>query len=95
MRTGKAANLAVRQLDAFEERWGGPCYFQAYEFVENGSDLQHVLDAEREKHRATRIAPIRDPQVWARHVTCLAHTAGSRVGATFVRRWVSRSSSSM
>src|SRR3990170_1707404 len=32
---GKAGNYAVRQVDAFEEVWGGPCYFQVYEFVEN------------------------------------------------------------
>lgn len=66
---GKAAHLAVRQVDAFEERWGGPCYFQAYEFVENGADLQHVLDHEREQHRLTKSAPARNPAVWARHVT--------------------------
>ena len=36
---GRAAHFAVRQLDAFEEVWGGPCYFQAYEFVERGGDL--------------------------------------------------------
>jgi eukaryotic-like serine/threonine-protein kinase len=69
VRKGKAAHFAVRQLDAFEERWGGACYFQAYEFVENGADLQQVLDKERERHRATKVAPARDPAVWARHVT--------------------------
>jgi len=66
--SGKAANLAVRQLDAFEEAWGGPCYFQAFELVQ-GADLQHVLDHEREQHRLTKVAPARDPAVWARHVT--------------------------
>ncbi len=40
VREGKAAQFAVRQVDAFEEIWGGPCYFQAFEFVENGADLQ-------------------------------------------------------
>lgn len=69
VRTGKAAHFAVRQVDAFEERWGGQCYFQAYEFVENGADLQQVLDGEREQHRRTKVAPARDPAVWARHVT--------------------------
>ena len=69
VRSGKAGHFAVRQLDAFEERWGGPCYFQVYEFVENGADLQQMLDAEREQHRRTRSAPARDPAVWARHVT--------------------------
>src|SRR5215203_2886667 len=69
VRNGKAAHFAVRQVDAFEERWGGPCYFQAYEFVENGADLQQMLDEEREQHRRTKSAPTRDPAVWARHVT--------------------------
>jgi serine/threonine protein kinase len=69
VRSGKAARFAVRQVDAFEERWGGPCYFQAYEFVENGADLQQMLDAERERHRVTKSAPAREPAVWARHVT--------------------------
>jgi serine/threonine protein kinase len=69
VRTGKAAHFAVRQLDAFEERWGGPCYFQAFEFVENGADLQQVLDKEREQHRRTGSAPAREPTAWARHVT--------------------------
>lgn len=66
---GKAANLAVRQVDAFEEVWGGRCYFQAFEFVHDGADLQQVLDKEREQHRATKLAPAREPAVWARHVT--------------------------
>ena len=69
VRDGKAGHFAVRQLDAFEELWGGPCYFTAYEFVENGADLQQMLDAEREQHRLTKSAPTRDPSIWARHVT--------------------------
>lgn len=69
VRGGKVAHFAVRQVDAFEERWGGPCYFQAFEFVENGADLQQVLDKEREQHRLTKSAPARDPMIWARHVT--------------------------
>jgi eukaryotic-like serine/threonine-protein kinase len=69
VRSGKAVHFAVRQVDAFEERWGGPCYFQAFEFVENGADLQHVLDTERERHRLTKSAPLREPAIWARHVT--------------------------
>jgi serine/threonine protein kinase len=68
VRAGAAAHLAVRQVDAFEERWGGRCYFQAYEFVEHGADLQQVLDEERERHRLTKAAPAREPAVWARHV---------------------------
>ncbi|CAN5800574.1 hypothetical protein BH11MYX2_BH11MYX2_21640 [soil metagenome] len=67
--SGKAANLAVHQVDAFEEVWGGPCYFQAYEFVHDGADLQQVLDEEREKQRLTKKAPAREPAIWARHVT--------------------------
>lgn len=69
VRNGKAAHFAVRQIDAFEARWGGACYFQAYEFVENGADLQQVLDKEHERHRLTKSAPARDPAVWTRHVT--------------------------
>ncbi|MES1182293.1 MAG: protein kinase [Myxococcales bacterium] len=69
VRGSKAANFAVRQVDAFEERWGGPCYFQAFDFVENGADLQQVLDKEREQHRLIKSSPARDPVIWARHVT--------------------------
>jgi serine/threonine protein kinase len=69
VRNGKAARFAVHQVDAFEETWGGACYFQAYEFVENGADLQQMLDEEHEQHRRTKAAPTRDPSVWARHVT--------------------------
>ena len=68
VRSGKAAHYAVRLVDAFEERWGGPCYFQAYEFVEHGGDLQHILEAEHEEHRRTGVAPTRNPDVWTRHV---------------------------
>ncbi len=66
---GRAAQFAVRQIDAFEEIWGGPCYFQAFEFVENGADLLHMLDEEREQHRRTKLPATSDPAVWARHVT--------------------------
>jgi eukaryotic-like serine/threonine-protein kinase len=69
VRNGRAAHFAVRQLDAFEAVWGGPCYFQAYEFVEHGGDVQQMLDAERERHRLTGAAPAREPAVWARHIT--------------------------
>src|SRR5215208_5598010 len=58
---GKAAHFAVRQVDAFEERWGGPCYFQAYEFVEHGGDLQQIFEEERERHHATGVSPLADP----------------------------------
>jgi serine/threonine protein kinase len=66
---GKAAHYAVRLVDTFEERWGGPTYFAAYEFVENGRDLEQMLEEERETHRRTKVAPTRDSAVWARHVT--------------------------
>ena len=69
VRNGKAGQYAVRLVDAFEEVWGGRCYFQAYEFVEHGGDLQQMLDAEREAHRRTGVSPLRDSAVWARHVT--------------------------
>jgi serine/threonine protein kinase len=69
VRGGPAAHLAVRQLDGFEEAWGGRCYFQTFEFVDQGGDLQQLLDTEREHHRRTASAPARDPSVWSRHVT--------------------------
>jgi serine/threonine protein kinase len=69
VRTGAAAHFAVNQVEAFEEIWGGRCYFQTYEFVENGADLQHILDEEREQHRRTRSAATSDPAIWSRHVT--------------------------
>ncbi|HZH11071.1 MAG TPA: protein kinase [Microvirga sp.] len=69
VRNGRAAQFAVRQVDAFEEVWGGPCYFQAFEFVENGADLQQMLDEEREQHRRTKAPATNDPAVWARHIT--------------------------
>ncbi len=69
VRNGRAAQFAVRQVDAFEEIWGGPCYFQAFEFVENGADLQQMLDEERKQHRRTKLAATRDATVWARHLT--------------------------
>jgi serine/threonine protein kinase len=69
VRGGKAAHYAVRLVDAFEEVWGGRCYFQAYEFVEHGGDLQQMLDDERELHRRTGESPLRDADTWARHVT--------------------------
>ena len=69
VRNGKAAHFAVHQVDAFEETWGGLCYFQAYEFVEAGADLQQMLDEEREQYRRTKSPVTSDPSVWARHIT--------------------------
>lgn len=66
---GRAGHFAVQRLDAFEEVWGGRCYFQAFEFVEGGADLQHLLDGEREEHARTGTSPVQSSQVWARHVT--------------------------
>lgn len=67
--TGKAARYAIRLVDAFEETWGGRTYFAAYEFVSNGRGLDQMLEEEHQIHRHTRVAPTRDPAVWARHVT--------------------------
>lgn len=69
VRAGKASNFAVSQIDAFEEQWGGRCYFQAYEFVENGDDLQKIIDEETAVHRATGKPPSDEPHIWTRHVT--------------------------
>ena len=69
VRNGPASRFAVAQLDAFEEVWGGLCYFQTFEFVENGDDLQKILDGETEIHRRSKIAPSQDPFIWSRHVT--------------------------
>ena len=66
---GKADNFAVAHVDSFEEAWGGRCNFQAFQFVENGADLQQVLDKESDAHRATKVAPTSDPAVWGRHAT--------------------------
>ncbi|MEJ7810543.1 MAG: protein kinase [Gemmatimonadaceae bacterium] len=70
IRNGKVAGYAVRLVDAFEERWGGPCYFQAYEFISNGGELQQILDEEREAQARTHApTPFGTPGVWERHVT--------------------------
>jgi serine/threonine protein kinase len=69
VQSGRAAHFAVKQLNAFEEMWGGPCYFQVFEFVENGEDLQKLFDQEREYHLRTKVPPTADPSVWARHIT--------------------------
>ena len=69
VRDGKAARYAVRLVDAFEETWGGRTYFAAFELVTEARDLDQMLEEERESHRRTKVAPTRDPAVWARHVT--------------------------
>ena len=69
VRDGKASRYAVGLVDAFEETWGGRTYFAAFELVANARDLEQMLEEERETHKRTRVAPTRDPAVWARHVT--------------------------
>lgn len=69
VRDGKADRYAVRLVDAFEETWGGRTYFAAFELVTNARDLDQMLEEEREIHGRTKVAPTRDPAVWARHVT--------------------------
>jgi serine/threonine protein kinase len=69
IRRSSASRFAVAQVDAFEEQWGGRCYFQAFEFVENGDDLQKIIEAEAEEHRRTGSPPVRNPATWNRHVT--------------------------
>src|ERR1044071_8088382 len=70
VRNGKAANYAVRLVDAFEEVWGGPCYFQAYEYVEHGGDLEKITEQEREQQRVSGARSVfEDPKLWERHVT--------------------------
>ncbi|HYW30841.1 MAG TPA: hypothetical protein VE869_04985, partial [Gemmatimonas sp.] len=58
VRSGKGAHYAVRLVDAFEEVWGGPCYFQAYEFVEHGGDLGQILEEEHAQHTRTGVSPL-------------------------------------
>ena len=65
----RAAHFAVRQIDAFEEEWGGRCYFQVYEFVEKGADLQQIFDQERQQHLKSKQPPARTPAIWSRHVS--------------------------
>lgn len=49
--------------------------------MENGADLQHVLDGERERHRLTKSAPARDPALWVRHVTTWAKVLVAGIAA--------------
>ena len=80
IRNGKAGHYSVRLIDAFEEVWGGPTYFTAYEFIENGRGLEEMLEEERTIHKRTKVAPSRDPAVWARHVTWAKVFMGSIAG---------------
>lgn len=47
--SGRARAFCYRIIDFFEERVGTPCYFQVFEFVEKGMDMQGVLDRMRER----------------------------------------------
>src|SRR5688500_10353597 len=60
VRGGKAAHYAVRLIDAFEERWGGPCYFQAYDFVELCADLPKMLLDERDRNSRKMVSTLTD-----------------------------------
>jgi eukaryotic-like serine/threonine-protein kinase len=41
-----AKRFCYRMLEYFEEKVGTPCYFQAFEFIEHGEDLQGLLEGE-------------------------------------------------
>ncbi|HEY8359936.1 MAG TPA: protein kinase [Ramlibacter sp.] len=69
VRASRAAHFAVRQVDAFEAVWGGRSYFQAFEFVESGADLQHLIDQDLDSRLPEGRATVRAPELWARHLT--------------------------
>ena len=69
VQTSRAAHFAVRQVDAFEAIWGGRSYFQAFEFVENGADLQHLIDEDLGSRLPGGRTTARSPELWARHLT--------------------------
>jgi eukaryotic-like serine/threonine-protein kinase len=54
LETSDARRFCYRITDFFEEEVGGRCYFQVFEFVEHGSDLQGILDAAREHTESLR-----------------------------------------
>ncbi len=39
----RVKHFCGRIVDFFEEKWGTPCYFQVFEFVESGHDLETTL----------------------------------------------------
>lgn len=51
--TSKAKQFCYKFIDFFEADFGGQCYFQAYEFVEKGQDLQSLLDQIRKQTDTT------------------------------------------
>jgi serine/threonine protein kinase len=69
VQNSRATHFAVRQVDAFEAVWGGRSYFQAFEFVENGADLQHLIDQDLGSRRPGGRQTARSPELWARHLT--------------------------
>lgn len=45
----RAKHFCYRIIDFFVENWGTPCYFQVFEFVERGHDLETILQQIRER----------------------------------------------
>ncbi|MCE5247762.1 MAG: protein kinase [Candidatus Polarisedimenticolia bacterium] len=60
IQSSDASRYCYEMIKFFEADSGGPCYFQAFEFLDAGKDLDTVLDVAR-----------RDPSVasWARRLT--------------------------
>lgn len=50
--TSTAKNFTYRFVDFFEADFGGVCYFQVFEFVEGGRDLEAVFNRARENPRS-------------------------------------------
>ena len=65
VRSGRAQHYAVRHVASFEGDWGGRSYFQAFEFVERGADLEQLLEEDRHVRAGSRM----NPEQWARHIT--------------------------
>ncbi len=47
--TTSAQRYVYRYVESFEAEWGHKTFFQVFEFIEKGHDLQHTLDKIREK----------------------------------------------
>ena len=69
VKSSRASHFAVGQVDAFEEVWGGLSYFQVYEFVEDGADLQFLIDKDLGLRSAAGREVARSPEQWSRHLT--------------------------
>ncbi|HEY8580110.1 MAG TPA: protein kinase [Beijerinckiaceae bacterium] len=63
--SGRAQHFAVRHIESFEADWGGRSYFQAYEFVERGADLEQLLEEDRRVRAGAGLTA----EQWGRHVT--------------------------